>query len=195
MTLGIASTSRIAFDIKDKNKLLKLENSTRSSEEYKAFLSDNGKCYEVLWQKSIEFSDYRKKFQIVKADLDRYFGIPIGIKTSIEKRKVERCYVLEKIGSTELLKTKETKPSENFDMYSYKIENMDFELFFNRLSGYYFQNSTLPFVDKSGIKGNIDLNLQCKMTNMQELNEQLIKYGLRINIKPAIADVLVFKDL
>jgi hypothetical protein len=30
---------------------------------------------------------------------------------------------------------------------------------------------------------------------MQELNEQLIKYGLRINIKPAIADVLVFKDL
>ena len=131
---------------------------------------------------------------MIKADLDRYFGIPLGIDAGIEKRQVKQCLVLENSGSTALLKTKGGRTEESFDRYSYALSNGDFSRFFNRLSGYYFQLSDMPVIDQSGIKGNVDLQLKCNIADLKEVNGELEKYGLRLTVKPALADVLVFKD-
>lgn len=193
MNLGIASKARNVFEFKDTKTIEQLESSTRNSLEYKKFLASYGKCYETIWPKKLVVDDYKKKFKIVKDDLDKYFGIPLGIETFIEKRMVEKCIVLEKTNLGSPLKTKGGLTSEKYDMFSYSIKNASFESFFNRLSGYYFQTSSLPLVDESGIKDFVDMDLNCKMNDISELNIELARYGLKLSIKPAVADVLVFK--
>jgi thiol-disulfide isomerase/thioredoxin len=193
INLGIQSEGRTVYDIKNSEKLAKLKSDTKG-DEYLNFLEKNSGCYEIIWPKTIVFNDYQTKFKLVKADLDRYFGIPLGIDASIEKREVKQCMVLEKIGSTEALKTNGEKPREDYDRYNYKIQNLSFRTFFSRLSGYYLQLTDMPVLDKSGIHENIDLELKCNMTDIKELNQALKKYGLMFTTKAAVADVLVFKE-
>lgn len=191
--LGIQSEARTVFEISNSQTLERVKNDLYGS-AYEKFLEANGACYEIVWPKGIAFGDYKTKFNLIKSDLDRYFGIPNGFDTKIEKREVKQCLVLEKTSKKDFLKSKGGRPEENFDRYDYKIINMPFSAFFNRLSGYYFQLSEMPILDQSGISDNVDLELKCNMTDLKEVNIELEKYGLQINIKPALADVLVFKD-
>lgn len=194
MTMGIAADSRIVYEIKSPEKLAKIKSDTWG-QEYEDFLVKNGRCYEMIWPKTLKNSDVQTKFNWVKDDLDRYFGRALGINVFVKKRMVQKCMVLEKIGSTNLLKTTNGKSEEAFSMYNYKMVNTDFDHFFNRLSGYFFQQSEIPVVDHTGIKGRVNLDINCNMRNIKEVNDELYRYGLKINIKPALADVLVFKDL
>ncbi|MET4141666.1 TlpA disulfide reductase family protein [Pedobacter sp. UYP1] len=193
INLGIGADKRIRYEIKDTAKLDKIRNNSWG-EEYRDFLIKNGKCYEFVWPKMFNHDSLQVKFQWIKADLDKYFGIPIGINVVLEKRLLDECLVLEKIGSIKLLRNTRSKTEESYDRYNYKLSNGNFSRFFNRLGGYYFQMSEMPIIDESGITGNVDLELKCDMTNLKEVNKALEKYGLKLKIKPAIADILVFKD-
>jgi thiol-disulfide isomerase/thioredoxin len=191
--LGIQSEARTVFEISNSQMLERLKNDLYGS-AYEKFLEANGACYEIVWPKGIVFGDYKTKFNLIKSDLDRYFGIPNGFDTKIEKREVKQCLVLEKTSKQNILESKGEKPEESFDRYNYKITNMPFSSFFNRLSGYYFQLSEMPILDRTGIHDNIDLELKCNMTDLKQLNSELEKYGLVLRNKPEIADVLVFYE-
>jgi thiol-disulfide isomerase/thioredoxin len=191
--LGIQSEARTVFEIRNKQKLDHLKNDQYGT-AYESFLETNGACYEIVWPKGLPFGDYKTKFNLIKSDFDKFFGIPNGFDTKIEKRQVKECLVLEKTTTDDLLKTTGNSSQESFDRYNYKIVNMPFSTFFNRLSGYYFQLSEMPIIDKSGIHENVDLELKCNMTDIMQLNSELAKYGLVLKNRAEIADVLVFYE-
>lgn len=193
MTPSILSKGRIRYEITDERKLARLKSDSRG-QEYTDFLIKNGTCYELIWPKSTTLNR-KQLLNWVKSDLDRNFGDPLKIAVNIEKLLVDSCLVLERIDPKINIKSVAVKNNEEFDRYSYKSSNIPFSIFFERLSGYYLQLSDMPLLDHTGISGNVDLNIKGDLKNISDLNGQLKKYGLRIVIKSAVADVIVFKDL
>jgi hypothetical protein len=134
-------------------------------------------------------------YQFMQQDLERYFGM----KATVEKRRV-KCLALVRTGETKALKTEGGKFFTGVvdSGKVWRFRNYSFKNFFLALKydAFEVQLCPEPLIDKTGDKGNIDIDLKAdiiKKLNIPELNQELLKYGLTIKPKMLRTTVLVIR--
>ncbi len=130
----------------------------------------------------------------MQQDLKRYFGY----EARVEKRPID-CFVLEKIGKIHPA-NKSNPPKNGLNYLDYLkdsiacIVNTPFREFSDFLTFYMEYNLQKPFIDNTGIQENIDLCLRSRSLeplDIEGLNQDLIKYNLKISIRKQAVEVLI----
>ncbi len=151
---------------------------------------ENGICYEIIYPKGL---NWKEKMALLKQDIDRYFANPIGFETQVEKRIDSNATVLRCVDTTKLV-TAGGKAEETHDRFSYTQHNLPLSHFIGVLRSYYFQETKISLLDKTNYKKPVDIEISCDMVNIDSINKQLAKYGLKFNPELNEVDVLVFSD-
>lgn len=180
----------VALEVKDSSKFLRpLDESLTDNWE-----EENLYSYDLL----VPAPKAKQLYSIMQQDLERYFNI----KASVEKRKVP-CLVLTRITSDDLIATKGGKSymAANRNDSVWQIRNIPFNSFVESMNRIFAgRHLETALVDQTGYKGNIDLSwskdILDKFTplNIEFFKNALNRYGLDLNIKETVTDVLVLRD-
>ncbi len=183
------SKSRCKIEIKDTVLLNKIT-SDLVGEAYGEWLKTNGYNYELIWSSAMTWKD---KYDLLIQDLDRYFGKPLKIDAHLEKRLVPSdILVMDNV--PDKLKTNGGPAFEKHDAFSFQMQNMPLSRFIAQLESYFWQFSERPIIDETNFKGNVDIQINCKMADINAVNKELAKYNLKFTDGERKADVLVITD-
>ncbi len=127
-----------------------------------------------------------ERFNIMKEELNRYFGAKYGI-IGYKERKLRKCLALIRISDDDRIATKGGPPNSEFDKLSFKVQNMNISYFITRLA-LPLQNYP-PIIDGTHYSGKIDLEINCNLSNLSSLNTELSKYGLKLEEKEEMMNV------
>ena len=146
-------------------------------------------CYELI----LPASEKENAFDYMMQDLNRFFGALYQIKCEIEKIKTKR-WVLKKVYTGSSIDTK-NGPSkiEQKDGYE-RFQNKPFSDFFFSIS-YICQKQPYPFVDNTGITGNVDIQIPNSVTGIPSLKASLENYGLQLSLEESDIKMLVIKNI
>lgn len=186
---------RIAFStngktFRDFNTLLEVKdtarlNSNKTGEDYENWLRDgNGFCYEL----AIGLQREKEAFRQMQKDLEFLFPEYTG---SIEKRMMN-CLVLKKMNNHVSLNSKGGKTIMELGPYEWSVRNASISNIINRLN--FVQAFPQAVVDHTGYTGKLDLDLAAGHSNLERLNAELRKYGLKLEQQPVEQEILVIKD-
>ena len=182
------SKSRCKVEIKDTVLYNKIT-SDLVGDAFGEWLKTNGYNYELIWKSAKKWKD---KYDLLNQDLDRYFGKPLKIDVHLEKRLVPAdILVMDKVDK---VKTNGETPFERHDAYSFQMQNMPLSRFITQLESYFWQFSERPIIDETNFKGNVDIQINCKMADIDAVNKELAKYNLKFVDGERKADVLVITD-
>jgi hypothetical protein len=95
------------------------------------------------------------------------------------------------MGNEDRLATKGGKEVAQMDGYSIKLQNGDIKSFLVFLSKPLQLHPVL--VDETNYKGKIDLVLNCPLSNLEAINKELEKYGLKFVEKETMMSVPVVR--
>ncbi|WP_158993860.1 redoxin family protein [Mucilaginibacter sp. L196] len=182
------STARCKVEIADSSLSNKI-NTKKKGTDYLNWAESNAYTYELNWKNC---KSWDEKFALLKGDLDRYFGEPLGIEAEIENRMVPSD-VLVRISGSETMKESDDNSEEEHDAFFYKQKGEPISALINRLQGYYWQTSDSPVFDESGLKGKYNIDIECNMNDLDLVNAQLAKYGLKFIKADRKAEVLVIR--
>jgi thiol-disulfide isomerase/thioredoxin len=168
------SKSRCIIDTKDSTFYNRI-NSTLHGYAYEKWLKSNGYTYELIWKSA---KTWKEKYELLADDLNRYFGKPLKISANLENRLVESDVLIRNSKGNDLT-TVGGKAYEKHDAFSYVQHNLPLSHFIAMLEGYFWQNSSRPIIDETTIKGNVDLILNCNLNDINQVNKELTKYGLK----------------
>lgn len=128
-------------------------------------------------------------YQFMQEDISRYFDY----KSAIEKRNV-KCLVLVKGDNFNKVKKDQQERHRLFyDQNGLSIINEPFALFIKELV-YALQQYPQPFIDGTGYKGTISLNITGNISEITNLKKELHKYGLDLVEKILPINMLVIKN-
>lgn len=175
------SRNRILLEIKDPSVLI----SNQEGEPLKAWLRNHAWCYEVIVPKPLS----AKVFEIMRSDMTRLFPQYIA---SVEKRAMP-CLVLVRTSDIDKLKSSQTSSVSNADAFSLSITNSSIQLLVSQLN-HYLQHLNKPVVDDTGYKGNVDINLDARLSSVDDLRKALKTYDLDLIEKKHDIEVLVIRD-
>jgi len=147
-------------------------------------------CYELIVPPSLS----SKRTEIMTADLNRYFGITLGIEGVMEKR-ITKCMVLVRTTQDINFASTNTGKIEYDDTrYHYKNNGTYLGWIINALM-LDQQNTNTPLVDGTNYAGKVNIELNCDMQDMKAVNQALEKYGLKFIEKDYPVDFIVIKDI
>ncbi len=152
-------------------------------------------CYNYVMQVPLEEAD--SLYPHMRRDLQRYFKLD----AFIEKRKI-RCMVLTRVDSTDRLRSSGKKAVSNFwrhtedsIKYMYNIPFGSFTIWLKNSIEY--KNLATPFIDATGYTGNIDIEMNADTVTYFDiplLRKELSRYGLLLEEREWVTDVLVIRD-
>lgn len=174
------SDKRIILDIKNANNFYEpLENSKKDN-----WFNKNVFSYESC----IPIEDPDTSYYILQQDLNRYF--PYSAR--IEKRKV-RCFVLKRISDEDKLLTHNKNAALMDDKNRIRIQNFPVSSFVSVLSDMY-KEITIPIVDGTGYKNNIDISFTREFSGIHDLIKNLREYGLDLVEETRDINMLVIRN-
>ena len=91
------------------------------------------------------------------------------------------------------LSTKHQKSNIQMNHESATLQNYPISSFLGRINSLY-RSGGKYIVDKSGINTNVDIHIQADMGNLEQLNQELGKYGLTIIESVEEIDFLIISD-
>ena len=139
---------------------------------------------------------FDNRFKIMQNDLNNYFGNVLGIEGGIEKRK-RWCLVLKSIDSSIIYKTKGGTPENKKTAYQIVLKNMNISWLIEYLRQHRFNYTKEHFYSiENDINDQIkiDVDISGDFSDLQEVNRELLKYGLNFFPEERIIDVVVIKD-
>lgn len=142
-------------------------------------------CYELVVPKSRS----SETFQLFRDQLNILFP---QYRAEKEDRAVT-VLALETTGDIPLKESTAAKFAKSYDGFTYRFTGGRLLVFVRGLN-FYLSGISKPVIDMTGFKGNIDLVLEAKMNNIEELNTALKSHGLILREKIATIPVLVIKD-
>jgi thiol-disulfide isomerase/thioredoxin len=135
----------------------------------------------------VPFEDLKNVNDYALQDLNRYSPYV----ASVEKRDV-KCWVLESDGDFEKFKSKEDAWANNLETNGHPtLQNghlSDISEFIRR------QTNNTTVLDKTNYNGLVDFNLSGDLKDMNNLAEQLEKYGIKLSQKVENIDMIIFRD-
>jgi uncharacterized protein (TIGR03435 family) len=174
--------NRTILDVKDSTKYTGQQNNPNDS--------DRLYTYQLFGPNTSR----KEFFGIMRADLTRYFKL----KARFVKRKMP-CYVLTAEDTTLLIHKPDPKNHGDKSVHNFEIYFQDGPV--SDLIGWIVQNivtyqlSKYPVVDHTGIRGNVDLYLECDVSDPKAMDRALYeKYKMHLRLEEAIVNVLVISE-
>lgn len=167
---------------------------------YEEWSENYSYSYMVSFPKTL----HQDKYELMRQDLDRYFGL----RATIETKMIE-SYVLIRTSSIDKLKTKGGAKQYGFYWEAGKhiipdsirtMTNYDFSFLTRPIRFYIERTFHIPFADATGYKGSIDFRLdgtvieQVENGNISGLKKVLQSYDLDIVKKKMPLKVLVLRE-
>jgi thiol-disulfide isomerase/thioredoxin len=140
-------------------------------------------CYELLVPKSMQ----QDKFMIMQHDLESYFDL----SGAMEKRKV-KCFVLIRTSKEDKLRSTGGDPAWEHNHFYMHIANQPLKAFLAALV--LDMQTQLPLIDETGYEGNVDLQLNANMSDINSINEALKKYDLQFIEAERPTDFIVLRQ-
>ncbi|WP_235336608.1 DUF3738 domain-containing protein [Pontibacter korlensis] len=130
---------------------------------------------------------------IMREDLNRLFNQYLGIKGSLQRRKVD-CLVLVRTSRKDLLASKGAPEQRISDEQTFQLQNKPFRQLVSALQ-YKYKLQPLPIVDETGYTGNIDIRLPQPLHDLDQLRVALKAYGLDLRPARRKLDMLVISEV
>ena len=143
-------------------------------------------CYDLLLPAGIPGSGYA----FFRTDLDRIFP---KYEVKID-RQTRKYLALQRTSDINKVRSAGGPQVWNQDQYGLTMHYQNWKMFYWQLDDYFFQQSPLPIVDETGLKGAIDIELSANMTDLNSLNAALKNYDLQIIEKTGGLDIMVISD-
>ncbi|PZR31434.1 MAG: TlpA family protein disulfide reductase [Azospira oryzae] len=175
--------NRIVLDVKDKSKF---ETKEEKREKLMAWLKENSLCYEVIVPARLSATVFDKMKSDLAAALPQY-------SARVEKQ-VRKCLVLERISSTDKLKSKGGERNQSFSHVGASISNRSLILLIAQLNTIYLQHLETPVIDGTNYTNMVDLEIIAEMSNVESLRKALTAYDLDLVEKEIEIEVLVIRD-
>lgn len=156
--------------------------------------SQNGRfCYDLTYPPERTSKTYI--MNSLKQDLHRWFGYDVKVETCkmpywrlVANDKGKKSLPTKGGAPTDLSKSsKYLTPHDR-----YKIENLPLSNLIYRIA--YHNIKELPILDETGISGNIDIDMDCVFSDMNEVKRELMKNGLDLVKGEKDMKVLVISD-
>jgi len=128
-------------------------------------------------------------YKKMKEDLDDYFMV----KTEIKVVRVP-CLILYSVHKG-ILKTKGGKsetPHSSLDGLPIRYRNVPFNLFVQGLQN--ILPGLTPILDETGIKGNVDMDINAKLDDIEGIRKELLRYGIGMKYKIRRMRMVVIRD-
>lgn len=180
--------NRTILEVKDTNRVS--DPLGISGQQFTEWAKKNTYCYELILK---DTTLRQLKFPIALGQLNE-FCKSLNIVGSFEERKRD-CYVLVRKTGFRDFETSGGSQMSHLDAYSLHYVNVPFKNFFLFLQIYYLQTSPYPLLDESGITYNVDMSLDCNMSNVDSINKALEKYNLEFRKEQRSLKYLVLRDL
>ncbi len=146
----------------------------------------NGFCYELI----LPASRADQVFSIMRRDLDLLFP---DYTAAVEKH-LRKCYVLTRSGPGLPLVTQGGEPAVIHEQFRYKSINRPLSLLVRNLNMKFLQHSPYPILNETGIEGPVDIDIEANMSEIDDLNRAMDKYGLKFMEAEREMDILVIRD-
>lgn len=147
-------------------------------------------CYELRVPPALA----SKKAEIMTDELNRYFGMTLGIEAVMEKR-MAKCLVLVRTSKEDKLASKQTGKEEfEANQYYYKDKG-GIMLYLIRTLMLDMQMIQTPMVDGTDYTGKIDIELNCNTHNLEAVNAELAKYDLKFVLQDRMVDKIIIRDI
>jgi thiol-disulfide isomerase/thioredoxin len=180
---GFFGNNRTIINVSDPSKL----SSKVSGSAYLQWMSQNNAfCYEIKVPALLK----EKIWGMMKKDLDFMFP---QYDTHLEKHK-QRCLVLTKTNDAGQILAHGGPSSSEFSPFGFKLQNFPLNRLIAQLNFSYLQASVNPIIDGTGINQNVNLEIQADLTDINSLNDQLEKYGLKFILMDKDIDMMVISD-
>ncbi|MFT3678651.1 MAG: TlpA disulfide reductase family protein [Ferruginibacter sp.] len=143
----------------------------------------------VSYEIAAKFSSKDDLYKIMQSDLKRYFGYD----AVIEKKRVN-CLTLIRTSEVDKIKSKKSVRKIVRTDSSFVIENETISK--GLLERLRIANASLstPIIDETGYPGKIDLILNCSLSDIASLKQELQKYDLNLVLEEKDVDMLVITD-
>ena len=125
-------------------------------------------------------------FTDILHDLSRYTGYRAEIKKTMQK-----CWVLRRNSSQDLLKTKGGELISTFPGSPSVLQNAPLRHMVNMINGN--TSISLPLIDETGYTANVDIRIS-GITTPEHLNQELAAYGLTITEEERPLSMLIISD-
>lgn len=161
-------------------------------EEERKWALSNAYCYEIT---TSPMMDTKAKFHLMLNELNNYFGLLYNITGGIEKRKM-KCLVLIRTTADDKMAAKQSNdfgstPVNSKDKFTLVVKNKSVAFF---LSTFRQTMQHLPPIeDGTGYTGKIDIAINTKLSDVNLVNAELEKYGLKFVEEEREIDAVVIK--
>lgn len=185
------SDARIKYELLNDSVIYNL-NQTPRDYNNKQWIPQNAITMEMIVPK---IYNVREKYEKIYEELNAYIGSVYNVQFLLEKRSV-KCLVLKRTSTVDKLASKSVGESTwKDDRFSFKCNKTSFRLFTSRLISYHLQGFDLPVLDNTGYVGQVDIELNCKLSDVSSLNKELKKYDLEFFTEERVVEVIVVKPL
>lgn len=190
----ITTEGRVIWEIKDSslnvfNNFYVNKHLTKGNPVlFKEWLKRYSYCYEI---QTPPYWGPDKKYEIMVNQMNDYFGAVYGIKGFFEKREVNGL-TLVRTSKKDKTMPKETDTVFNHNPYSFVVKNQEVDPFIKLLSGMYLRKN---IVDQTGIGHRINIELNCDLSNLKAVNNELAKYDLKLIDRKEMLDVIVIRQV
>ena len=155
------------------------------------FTHDVGKG---IYNFSVKLPDERVSRHAILTELQKCLQNAFGYSASIEMRE-RPVWKLIAIKEVAKLKTKgETPLIEDEAGTGYTLKNQDVRTLLAAIQSYLHNEDWLPFMDETGISGNIDIALDADLTSFEGVRKELQRHGLDLVKAKRRMKVLVIRE-
>jgi thiol-disulfide isomerase/thioredoxin len=151
------------------------------------WMKKNTYCYELQFPK--EMGD--EKYDLMLRDLNNYFGAVYHITGGMEHRKT-KSLVLSRTGAGKLSPPSTGKNRYVIDQYHLQIKNGSIKELISLLS--INLDAYPPLIDETHLNGQFDIDLKCRVSDLNALNIALKPFGLQLVEKVVERDMIVIKN-
>ncbi len=177
---------RILLNVKDLSRFRFPDSLPKTRLNQLRWQEENTYCYEIILPPRIASEAYK----FMQQDFERL--IP-QYSASVEKQN-KTCLVLSVLPGGLKLKTSGGASSSNFNVFGCRMQNVSLDLFFSRLNTIYLQKHPYPIINESGSNSPVDLLVNAPLHDVDALNRELEKYGLKFISAERSIDMLVLSD-
>jgi thiol-disulfide isomerase/thioredoxin len=170
--------NRFKLAVRDSNAVM----TSLRGDPFRRWVRKHTHCYELISRSSKELMFERMRYDL-QANLP-YIA-------SIEPEEMD-CLVLKRTEQKKIGAAK-GKTLVSHNAFNFTLQNASWRYLPQYLSVYYLQNQP-PILDETGLDGPVDLELECKMSSIDDLNKALAEYGLHIGRERRKLDVIILRD-
>lgn len=188
------SEDRTIVEVEENNIYEKLTTEDRNNNprvssgvDYENWLRSNGYCYELKVPKELD----KDKFDFMLDDLNRAFGSLYGIEGQMQNKKL-KCLALVRTSKEDKIASKSTDPKVLQSKFTANIRKGKISTLISVLTQP-LQNYP-PLIDESNYSGRIDIDLECDLGNLVDVNKELAKFDLSLVEKEMEIKVGIIKS-